>query len=301
VVGENPFSLVYKSQFHNIYHDENRKISDILQDGSQWQYQNLHDKDGIKGKAPLAQGTPFCLEYFSQLHTLYWDENNKISDILSASNWQYQNLNDMDGVKGKAPLANSANGSPYSLEYYEQHHTLYWDENKKISDIVYNHHGGNWYYQNLHDAVNGKAPLAKGKPVSVIYNNQHHTLYKDVNRKISDIVYAGSWYYQNLHDAIKGHDQPPLAQGDPVSVVYNKQHHTLFRTTGGTIADIYYDGSNWQYQNLHKLVSGAPLVGYNPFSVVYNSQHHTFYKDINDNISDIYFDGSSWEVRTWEV
>jgi hypothetical protein len=301
--GENPFSLVYKSQFHNLYRDENNQISDILYDGTQWQYQKLNDKVGVKGKAPLAQGTPFCLDYFSQLHTMYWDENNKISDILSAGSWQYQNLNDKEGVKGKAPLANSANGTPFSVEYYEQHHTLYWDENKKISDILYNHHGGYWQYQNLNDSVTG-APLAKGRPFSVIYYNQHHTLYRDVNRKISDILYnpyGRYWQYQNLNDALKGKDKPPLASGDPFSVVYNKQHHTFYWAAGDTIEDIYWDGSNWQHLNLHNLIPAAPLVAYNPFSVVYNSQLHTFYKDVNNDISDIYFDGSTWQMRTWVV
>ncbi len=287
----NPFSLVYFSQHHTLYWTKNNLIWDILWDGSNWQYVNLHKE---RPEAPVAQGNPFGLIYYKQLHTLYLDVNNTISDILYNSdgrNWVYQNLNK------ERPDAPKAKGNPFSVEYYSQHHTLYRDENKTISDILY---AGSWQYQNLHTSAPG-APLAQGDPFSLVNYTQHHTLYRDVDKNISDIWYdhnTGKWRQVTLQTQVTG---AALAAGDPFSLIYNSDQHNLYRDVDNKISDIYYDGSKWHPQNLHKERPEAPVAQGNPFSMVYNSEFHTLYWDVNNNLSDIYYDGSKWHYYTWIV
>jgi phosphatidylserine decarboxylase len=292
----NPFSIVYKKQLHNLYWDVNGNISDIWYDvknkktdiewyeGKNWYYQNLNSLPFV---APLANGNPFAVVYNEQLHNLYMDVNNQISDIwFDGKNWNYQNLN---LCASAAPLAL---GNPSAVIYNNQMHNLYLDINGNISDIWFD--GSKWHYQNLNKLA-PKATLTQSSPFSMVYKKQLHNLYLDFNNQISDIWYDGSkWLYQNLNSLVPS---APLAYGNPFAVEYFGQLHNLYLDANNQISDIWFDGSTWQYQNLNLLDSSAPLAQGNIFAVVYEGQLHNLYTDINNQVSDIWYDGSKWHYR----
>lgn len=311
IVNTSPFGIVYDNVLHNLYRDINNQISEMSFDGTNWNYGNFSKKLSSP-VPPLSNGDPYAMVFNNNgnksRHFLYRDVNNEISDIWfyePNSQWAYQNLHTLVSASNP-PLAN---GNPCSVQFnvtlqnstviYMQHN-VFLDENDLISDIWFSGKTNKWYYQNLNTLVSSyNSPFAKGNPFAIIYNGQHHNLYRDKNDAISDIWYdpvKTKWSYQNLNTLVSA-SNPPLAKGNPFSVIYADGQHNLYLDANGKISDIWYNGISWLYQNLHNLVASsnpASAKG-NPFSVVCNTSHqHNLYLDINSKISDIWYDGSNW-------
>jgi hypothetical protein len=82
--------------------------------------------------------------------------------------------------------------------------------------------------------------------------------------------------------------------------VYKVQHHFTYRDSAGTIWDSWWDGDNWNLQQINapggKTPDGPAAVG-GPFVSVYKDQHHFTYRDIAGTIWDSWWDGDKWSLQ----
>lgn len=295
-----PTCIVFSggSQLHNIYRDTNNHLSDIYYDVNNggWIYQDLNQ---LAPQAPLAKGTPHAVLFNNdtQHHNLYRDVNDNLSDIyyIKDAQWHYQNLNQL------APQAPLVKSNPFSIIFngngVSEHHNLYLDTNNHLSDIYYIK-DAQWHYQDLHQ-LQPQAPLANSAPAAVVFKESQHNVYLDINNHLSDIYYVkgSGWHYEDLHQ-LKA--QAPLAKTKPSCVAFiGTQWHSVYLDENNHLSDIYYgEGTGWNYQDLHSLVTGAPNATTEAFSMVVGNQHHNYYVDINGHLSDIYYEVSSgWHYR----
>ena len=96
-----------------------------------------------------------------------------------------------------------------------------------------------------------------------MYNNQQHFAYVDGGGTIWDSWWDGdhnSWNLQQINAAGGQTDGPAAAGGLSVSV-YNNQQHFTYLDSAGTIWDSWWDGNNWNLQQINagweKLVPGT--------------------------------------------
>jgi hypothetical protein len=106
---------------------------------------------------------------------------------------------------------------------------------------------------------------------------------------------------------------PPLA--DLYVSVYNGQQHFAYRDADGNIQDIWFDGNEWNLQQLNNANGASKAgVGLNSqpialptatvvssgglFVSVYNDQQHFFFMDENNNIQDVWYNGHhQWNLQ----
>lgn len=251
---------------------------------------------------PPAQGTPcagrFGPSWNNQLHVLYRDVNNHISDIWGGA-WFYQDLN------AGTPKAADARSDPFvlALSSPDQLHVLYRDANNHISDFS-GVMGEPGIYTDLNTSVRAGQPTpppAQGTPCAGLYgpswNAQMHVFYRDVHNHISDI-WGGAWFYQDLNSVVNNGPAPD-ARSDPFSVTLSSadQIHVLYRDAHDHISDLSnIMGSAWVHTDLNASVQAGqatpPPAQGAPCAVVFGSQIHVLYRDVNNHISDIW--GGAW-------
>jgi 1-phosphatidylinositol phosphodiesterase len=300
------------AQQHNFYLGADGTINDFWYAGlgdQKWHFQNLHDM-AKSSNPPTAVSVPSSTiapnGANSQQHNFYLDENGKISDIwyngTGDQKWHYQNLHDL--VPG-APLAASEPFSTWALNAStaEQHNLNL--QNGDIIDTYYDG-AGHWLQQDLQQLVaSANPPQSVSGAFGLVASDSHaqqHNLYWDEDNNISDIYNSGSgWIYQCLNTFIPG---SPAAASNPVGlVVYDgsAQQHNVYRNAANQLCDIWFTGTDWAYQCLHDLVTGAPGAQGRPFSLVVTNaddEQHNLYLDVNGNISDIWFTGNgTWEYQ----
>ena len=78
---------------------------------------------------------------------------------------------------------------------------------------------------------------------------------------------------------------------------YSNQMHVSYRDNDEMIQDAWYDGSNWNLQQLNGggLTNGPAAVG-NPDVAVYGSQFHACYRDDGGLIRDAWYNGQNCNV-----
>jgi 1-phosphatidylinositol phosphodiesterase len=305
------------SQQHNFYLDADGTISDLWYDGTgdkEWHYQNLHQLVSDKNP-PKAKGEPFSTYApnggDAQQHNFYLGADGTISDLWFAGTgdkkWHYQNLHAL--VKAdNPPTASSVPSSTVAPNGADsQQHNFYLDANGKISDIWYDGTiGKNWRYQCLHDLV-PNAPLAASEPFSTWALNastaQQHNLFLE-GGNIIDIYFDGNghWIQQNLQQLAASANPPQSVSGafGLVASDANAQQHNLYFDTNNNISDIWYTGSEWAYQCLNTLVSGAPSAASQPVGlVVYDgsAQQHNVYRSAANKLCDIWYTGTGWAYQ----
>jgi hypothetical protein len=108
----------------------------------------------------------------------------------------------------------------------------------------------------------------------------------------------------------------PAAAGDPFVLNVGTDKHFVYRDSGGTIWDAWYNGA-WTLEQINStpssqlcgplgcfgyvpgivgLTNGPPAAG-DPFVVVYGQQLHYVYRDANGNIQDAWYDGAgAWHL-----
>jgi hypothetical protein len=83
----------------------------------------------------------------------------------------------------------------------------------------------------------------------------------------------------------------PAALSNLFVIVYNNQQHFSYLDSNNNIQDAWYDGSQWNLQQINYTDS------YSLFVSVYNNQHHFAWLDKAGNIQDAWYDGSQWNLR----
>lgn len=118
----------------------------------------------------------------------------------------------------------------------------------------------------------------------------------------------GKWYINGLKaiellSTIANAPYPtiaPAANGNPCIVQFQKTNlHIVYRDVNNQIADISWNGSCWQYENLSELaVGGPPAANGDPCIAQYFENFlHIVYKDVNNQIGDINWNGSGWKYQ----
>jgi hypothetical protein len=285
----NPVFISVGGELLVLYRDDKSHISCLDGLAGAWVTFDLH----AKVQAPLARGKPFPIMYLNdQLHVLYRDVNNHISDIWQdvAQQWHYQ---DVTALSQSPP----AQGDPAASIFSNQLHVIYRDVNAHISDCRFQ----NGWLSPLDWTALTNAALAQGDPFPIIYlNNQLHVLYRDVQHHVSDVWCGNGFYYQDL--TVLGN--APLAWGDPSAVVcLNNQLHVIYRDFDSHISDIRYS-SGWLPPLDCTTLANAPLAPGDPFPMVFpkvgsrgSDQIHVLYINPNQHVSDISFVGGTWRYK----
>jgi hypothetical protein len=226
-------------------------------------------------------------------------------------------------LMGPAPSGNPLNASTSAFDvfasvYNNQQHFMYRDTNGNIQDVWYDGSGG-WQLQQLtgtsptlgNEPVVTNGPGAVGNIFVSVYGNQQHVMYRDANDNVQDAWYDGNhWNLQQLTETLPVvHREPvvahgPAALGDVFVSVYGNQQHVMYRDTQNNLQDVWYDGRQWQLQQLTGVSQNEPVVGHGPaalgdvFVSVYGGQQHVIYRDnANNNVQDVWYDGNQWSLQ----
>jgi hypothetical protein len=148
-----------------------------------------------------------------------------------------------------------------------------------------------------------------------VYNNQQHFAYPDLNTNIQDAWYDGAqWHLQSINNGFSvgvlneyAATYGPPAGGDIFVSVYNNQQHFAYLDLNTNIQDAWYDGAQWNLQQinnpngpavLHEYVAtNGPGAAGSLFVSVYNDQQHFAYIDFRGNIQDAWYDGARWNLQ----
>ncbi len=127
---------------HCFYRDANNHISDIFYNYySGWRYSNLHE---LLKEAPLAKTDPYIVIFYHgfELHCIYTDVNNQISDMYYVVNigWRYQNISQL---VPEAALAQSSLVITVLNDQSRQY--VYRDVNNQLSQISWKENA--WSYR----------------------------------------------------------------------------------------------------------------------------------------------------------
>ncbi len=243
------FAVTYNTQQHNLYISPQGAICDIWYDSSTeiWQSQNLNELQSQAPKFAHSLKVIFCN---NQLHHLYIDQNQQISDIWhdwTSNTWHYENLSQCNNT---APLAGDELAA---ISINNCLHTIYVDANGDLGYILRDFAANTWQYQNLSTAVTNPPKLRTGLSVCY-YMTQLHVTYIDYNSDIIDIFNdtSGQWYQQNVSSF---QSTAPQARGELCPSPYGNECHYIYIDMNNEISDIYYDGSGWNYQNIGNLPS----------------------------------------------
>jgi hypothetical protein len=286
--GSDPAAFVYNNQAHVLYHDGNGKIFDSWYDGSSghWNLQQINNGGLTAG--PPAFGDLASFVYNNQTHVLYRDGGGKVWDSWYDGNghWNLQQIN-LGGLTA-GPVAVS---NPASFVYNNQTHVLYHDASGKVFDSWYDGNG-HWNLQQINLGGLTAGPAAASDPVSFIYNNQSHVLYRDGSGKVWDSWYDGNGHWNLQQINLGGLTGGPAAVGDVAAFIYNNQSHVLYRDINGEVWDSWYDGNHWNLQliNLTGLTLGPAAIS-DPASFVYNNQTHVLYRDAAGRVWDSWYPG----------
>ena len=247
--------------------------------------------------------------------------------------WNLQRIN--NGGVSTGPGAIGVNGHElFVCVYQNQQHFAYLDANGNVQDAWWNGSSNNWNLQQINNASGPAVPgesiastaataAAVGDLFISVYNNQQHFAYRDANGSIQDVWYDGNnWHLQQINGAsgpaVPGesiaYNQAPAAAGTGVGnisvSVYNNQQHFAYLDVNGRIQDVWFDGNNWNLQQING-ASGPAVPGeyiaYNQapaafgdlFVSVYQNQQHFAYRDFNGRIQDVWWNGSSnnWNLQ----
>jgi hypothetical protein len=144
-------------------------------------------------------------------------------------------------------------------------------------------------------------PAASEAPFVTVYHNTHHFAYPDIAGTIWDSWWDGdNWNLQQINAPGGKTPDGPAAVDGPFVTVYHNQHHFTYRDSAGTIWDSWWDGDNWQLQQINapggKTPDGPAAVD-GPFVTVYHDQHHFAYLDAVGTIWDSWWDGDTWQLQ----
>jgi hypothetical protein len=145
------------------------------------------------------------------------------------------------------------------------------------------------------------SPLANAFLFASVYHSQHHFGYPDIAGTIWDSWWDGdNWNLQQINAPGGKTPDGPAAVDGPFVTVYHNQHHFTYRDSAGTIWDSWWDGDNWNLQQINapggKTPDGPAAVD-GPFVTVYHDQHHFAYLDAVGTIWDSWWDGDTWQLQ----
>ena len=294
----------------------------------------------------------FVSVYGNQQHFMYRDTTGNIQDVYyDGNNWNLQQLTGTKATLGNEPIVNNAGvnnaGPPAASDvfvsvYGNQQHIIYRDTTGNIQDVYYD--GNNWNLLQLtglnaptcpqpplctakNSIINNAGPPPAGNVFASVYNNQLHVMYRDTTGNIQDVSYNGN--NSNLqqltgtqptlgNEPIVSNAGPPAA-GDAFVSVFTGELHDIYRDTTGNIQDVYYDGNNWNLQQLtgtqptlgteHIVSNAGPPAAGDAFALAYHTpsvafvpgvtEHHVMYRDITGNIQDVWYDAikNEWNLQ----
>jgi hypothetical protein len=150
-----------------------------------------------------------------------------------------------------------------------------------------------------------------------VYGGQQHFTYGDSTGNLQDCWYDGAnWNLQQINNAngagatvpgeyIATTQATAPAAGGVFVCEYNGQDHFAYIDTNGNIQDCWYDGANWNLQQINTgtgptvageyVATNGPAATGDLFVSVYGSQQHFTYRDTNGNLQDSWYDGNG----TW--
>jgi hypothetical protein len=181
---------------------------------------------------------------------------------------------------------------------------------------------------NAPQAAERKAPSdLSGDPFISAYNGQLHVAYGEMDSTVWDVWCSpfprmpSQWNPQRI-DKDSNPEKIPVQAGPSIGVYQNQQHFCYIRglygaagPTNGTVYDSFYDGNNWQSQQIGSAgnvfygnYNFAPPILVPPFLVsiwgdaLGQQQHFTYLvgsgsPDYNNNVIDAFYDGSNWHSQ----
>ena len=279
------FVSVYHDQHHFAYRDSAGTIWDSWWNGNSWQLQQINAPGGNTPDGPAAADGPFVTVYHDQHHFAYLDAAGTIWDSWwNGSSWQLQQIN---AAGGKTPDGPAAVDAPFVSVYHNQHHFAYRDSAGTIWDSWWD--GSSWRLQQI-NAAGGKTPegpASVDRPFVTVYHNQHHFAYRDSGGTVWDSWWnADTWQLQQINAAGGKTPDGPAATVGPFVSVYKNQHHFSYLDGAGTIFDSWWDGDNWQLQQ----INGGPVLWRGDYSQFANTGQSTWQRvvppDLNEQDQD---------------
>jgi hypothetical protein len=282
------FVSVYQNQQHFAYRQGDGRILDAWYDGNNWRLQQINLggaggaippglTDFVMTGGPAAAGDLFVSVYGDQQHFTYRDMRGNIQDCWYGGSWHLQQINNANGARATVPGEYIASpqaiapavGGLFVCPYFDQHHFAYLDSNGGIWDAWYD--GNNWNLQLINIGEPGgparqgfvtSGPAAAGDLFVSVYSDQQHFTYRDVRGNIQDCWYGGSWHLQQINNANGARATVPgeyiaspqaiaPAVGGLFVCPYFDQHHFAYLDPKGNIQDVWYDGNNWNLQQIN--------------------------------------------------
>ncbi|MAN03873.1 MAG: hypothetical protein CMI35_12360 [Owenweeksia sp.] len=295
----NPSVVINGADLYVFLNDTSGKLHCIQHNGSTWTPVDITTQSqqnaGSGVTVPAAQGSPSAVVFNSVLSVFYRDANNELSCIyLNGSQWIYYSpYND-------AKASTAVNGDPFAYAYLDQLHVLYpGDAYMQACDVFAIN--GTWYFQILNTLTNPSGSqqgqgTVRGCQFSNSNHQQAHNVYWDENNHVADFFYVGQWGYQDLNSLPQGITVPDAA-GNPVpfSPAANWLH-VVYPDSNKQLSDLYWNGSQWNYQNLYELVKSSTGVSVPApqGAVSILGLFFVVFRDENDELSSILYNGQDW-------
>ncbi len=295
----NPSVVVSGEDLYILFNDTHGKLHCMQYDGTNWTVTDITTQSqqnaGSGLTVPDAQGSPSAILFSSLLNVFYRDANNELSCIyLNGSQWTYYSPY-QDSQASKALY-----GDPDAYIYQGQLHVLYpADVYMQACDIYYINN--QWHFQLLSKLTPALgSEQGQGTVRGCQFNNygqeEAHNVYRNENNHVADFYYTGQWGYQVLNQLVPGVNVPD-ANGNPVpfSSAVNFLH-VVYQDSNEQLSDLYWNGSQWNYQNLYELVNSSMGVTVpapkGPVSLI--APFFLVFRDENDELSCILYNGQDW-------
>ena len=263
-----------------------------------------HDVWTIKAGAPPAAGKPATMVVGDQQHIFYRDEPapgepGHIHHIF----WDAEANRLHHDVWTLAP---DAVGDPATMVFRNQQHIFYRAKDGHIHHVFFDG-TTQALWRDRWTALAQGAKLAAGDPATMVFRDQQHVFYRDVENHISHIFWFGPKSTDVAHDRWTEMRGAPLAVGDPATMVFRSQQHIFYRSADGHIHHIFWYGPTPTHMADDRWTSpGMPLAKGDPATMVFRNQQHIFYRDEHDQISHIVWWGptpddkahDAWTVKT---
>jgi len=281
------------------YLGNDNHVHELWWDGTSWHHNDL-TLAVTGGPAPnAAAGSALAGSVVgSTQHVIYLETDNHVHELWwDGTNWHHNDLT-LAVIGGPAPnavagsaLAAYVLGAAYDVIYQgaDNHvHELWWD-------------GTNWHHDDLTLAVvGGPAPnAAAGSALAgYILGTAPHVIYRGTDNHVRELWWDGAnWNLNDLTLAVIGGPAPNAAPGSALAgYVLGTTQHVIYLGTDNHVRELWWDGTNWNHNDLTLAASGGPAPNAAPGSAlagyVLGTTQHVIYRGTDNHVRELWWDGS---------